>query len=178
MTNIQSGYLKTKNGVQLMTTVPYPIGAIYLSIDSTNPTKLFGGTQQQIAQGRTLVGVDTSDIDFNIVEKTGGEKTHTLTVDEMPSHTHGSKSLSGYFNIRSCGAKKIDYSITNVDGIITRNRITWSGTHLKLDASSFNSPYYEKITVDATHEHTSVGENQTHNNLQPYYTCYIWLRIA
>ena len=125
-----------------------------------------------------MVGVDTSDIDFNIVEKTGGEKTHTLTVDEMPSHTHGSKSLSGYFNIRSCGAKKIDYSITNVDGIITRNRITWSGTHLKLDASSFNSPYYEKITVDATHEHTSVGENQTHNNLQPYYTCYIWLRIA
>ena len=120
MTNIQSGYLKTKNGVQLMTTVPYPIGAIYLSIDSTNPTKLFGGTWQQIAQGRTLVGVDTSDIDFNIVEKTGGEKTHTLTVAEMPSHTHGSKLLSGYFDIRGCGTKGKDYSTINVDGIITR----------------------------------------------------------
>lgn len=69
MTNIQSGYLKTKNGVQLMTTVPYPIGAIYLSIDSTNPTKLFGGTWEQIAQGRTLVGVDTSQTEFNTVKK-------------------------------------------------------------------------------------------------------------
>lgn len=88
MTNIQSGYLKTKNGVQLMTTVPYPIGAIYLSIDSTNPTKLFGGTWEQIAQGRTLVGVDTSQTEFNTVKKTGGEKTHTLTINEMPSHSH------------------------------------------------------------------------------------------
>lgn len=49
MTNIQSGYLKTKNGIQLMTTVPYPIGAIYLSVDNANPSKLFGGTWEQIA---------------------------------------------------------------------------------------------------------------------------------
>ena len=60
MTKIQSGYLKTKSGVQLMTTVPYPVGAIYLSINNTNPGVLFGGTWEQIAQGRTLVGVDTS----------------------------------------------------------------------------------------------------------------------
>ena len=77
MINIQSGYLKTKNGIQLMTTVPYPIGAIYLSVDNTNPSKLFGGTWEQIARGRTLVGVDTSDTEFNKVKKTSRTKdTH------------------------------------------------------------------------------------------------------
>lgn len=39
-------------------------------------------------KGRTLVGKDSTDTDFNELGKTGGEKTHTLTVDEMPSHTH------------------------------------------------------------------------------------------
>lgn len=40
-------------------------------------------------KGRTLVGKDSSDTDFNELGKTGGEKTHTLTVNEMPSHKHG-----------------------------------------------------------------------------------------
>lgn len=40
------------------------------------------------AKGRTLVGKDSTDTDFNELGKTSGEKTHTLTVDEMPSHTH------------------------------------------------------------------------------------------
>lgn len=39
-------------------------------------------------KGRTLVGKDSTDTDFNTLGKTSGEKTHTLTVDEMPSHTH------------------------------------------------------------------------------------------
>ena len=39
-------------------------------------------------KGRVLVGVDPDDTDFNVVGKTGGEKTHTLTIDEMPSHNH------------------------------------------------------------------------------------------
>lgn len=39
-------------------------------------------------KGRTLVGKDSTDTDFNTLGKTSGEKTHTLTVDEMPSHKH------------------------------------------------------------------------------------------
>ena len=42
-------------------------------------------------KGRSLVGVDPDDTDFNVVGATGGEKTHTLTIDEMPSHTHSVK---------------------------------------------------------------------------------------
>lgn len=39
-------------------------------------------------KGKVIIGLDSSDNDFNEIGKTGGEKTHTLTVDEMPSHTH------------------------------------------------------------------------------------------
>lgn len=47
------------------------------------------------AKGRTLVGKDSTDTDFNTLGKTGGEKTHTLTVNEMPSHTHKIQVRSG-----------------------------------------------------------------------------------
>lgn len=40
------------------------------------------------AKGRTLVGKDSTDTEFNTLGKTAGEKTHTLTVSEMPSHNH------------------------------------------------------------------------------------------
>ena len=65
----------------------YPVGSIYITANATNPSVLFGGTWEQL-KGKFLVGVDSSDTDFNTSEKTGGEKTHKLTVDEMPSHNH------------------------------------------------------------------------------------------
>ena len=62
----------------------YPIGSIYLSINSTNPSKWFGGTWVAWGTGRVPVGVDTSQTEFNTVEKTGGSKyiqNHTHTCD-------------------------------------------------------------------------------------------------
>lgn len=66
----------------------YPVGTIYTSVSNANPGTIFGGTWEAFGSGKTLVGVDTSDTDFNLVQKTGGEKTHTLTVEEMPRHNH------------------------------------------------------------------------------------------
>ena len=66
----------------------YPVGALFFTTVATNPGTLYGGTWAAWGGGRTPVGVNAADTDFNAVEKTGGEKTHTLTVDEMPSHTH------------------------------------------------------------------------------------------
>lgn len=71
----------------------YPVGSIYISTSSTNPSSYFGGTWKAVAQGRTLVGVNTSDTDFNTVMKTGGSKTHTLTIDEMPAHAHSLRAV-------------------------------------------------------------------------------------
>ena len=60
-----------------------------MSVNSTNPTNLFGGTWVAWGAGRVPVGIDTSQTEFASVEKTGGEKTHKLKVSEMPSHDHG-----------------------------------------------------------------------------------------
>ena len=68
----------------------YPVGSVYINASvSTNPATLLGfGTWTAFAAGRVLVGLDGSDTDFDTVEETGGAKTHTLTVDEIPAHTH------------------------------------------------------------------------------------------
>ena len=67
----------------------YPVGSIYMSVSSTNPGTVFGrGTWVAWGSGRVPVGVDTSDTSFNTAEKAGGEKNHTLTIGEIPSHNH------------------------------------------------------------------------------------------
>ena len=76
----------------------YPVGSIYMSVSSTNPANLFGGTWVATGTGRVPVGVNTADSNFNTVEKTGGASTVTLTAAQMPSHTHtftGSAVTSG-----------------------------------------------------------------------------------
>ena len=68
----------------------YPVGSIYTNAGvATNPGTLLGfGTWTAFGAGRVIVGVDSTDTDFDAVRETGGSKTHTLTVDELPSHTH------------------------------------------------------------------------------------------
>lgn len=58
----------------------YPVGSIYMSMSSTSPGSLFGGTWGAIT-GRFLYCNNGTD--------TGGSNTHTLTFDEMPLHNHG-----------------------------------------------------------------------------------------
>lgn len=78
----------------------YPVGSIYMSatmstVDEVQAT--FGGTWEAWGSGKVPVGVDPEDTDFDTVEATGGEKTHTLTVEEMPSHRHNiGQTYSGY----------------------------------------------------------------------------------
>lgn len=67
------------NFVNLMDIV-YPVGSIYHSMNATSPVDFIGGTWTKI--NTFLYGADTA-------KQTGGEATHTLTVNEMPQHTHG-----------------------------------------------------------------------------------------
>ena len=62
----------------------YPVGAIYMSVSSTSPATLFGGTWSALTD-RFLIGAGSA----YTAKTTGGETTHTLTVAEMPSHRHG-----------------------------------------------------------------------------------------
>lgn len=73
----------------------HPVGSIHISTNDVNPSNYLGGTWVAWGSGRVPVGVDANDTNFNTVEKTGGEKTHTLTVDEIPSHHHKQKGLKG-----------------------------------------------------------------------------------
>jgi hypothetical protein len=67
----------------------WPVGSVFISAVATDPASLLGfGTWQAFGAGRVLVGYDSGDTDFNAAEKVGGAKTHTLTVNEIPSHTH------------------------------------------------------------------------------------------
>lgn len=61
----------------------YPIDSIYISLGSTNPEVLFGGTWAQIS-GRFLLA---SGGGYSLGDY-AGEATHTLTIEEMPSHKH------------------------------------------------------------------------------------------
>lgn len=80
----------------------HPVGSIYMTTVETNPADVFGfGTWELWGAGKVPVGVDTEQDEFNEVEKTGGEKTHTLTIDEMAAHGHEAYLSGGNIASRS-----------------------------------------------------------------------------
>lgn len=67
----------------------FPVGSVFISVVSTDPSSLLGyGTWESFGAGRVMVGLDSGDAAFDTAEETGGSKTHTLTLSEMPSHSH------------------------------------------------------------------------------------------
>jgi microcystin-dependent protein len=99
----------------------YPVGSIYSNAAvATNPGTLLGfGTWTAFGAGRVMVGLDAGgDADFDTVEQTGGAKTHTLTISEMPAHTHT------YVEDYSTGAKGPNDNGNIKDG--TRSKDTGS----------------------------------------------------
>ena len=70
----------------------YPVGSIYINAAvATNPGTLLGfGTWAAFGAGRVIVGLNAADSDFDTAQETGGAKTHTLSIAEIPSHTHTS----------------------------------------------------------------------------------------
>ena len=84
----------TNNAGYLKATDIYPVGSVRIFADNLDHSADYGMTWVRYAQGRTLVGVNSEDTDFDNVGDTGGEKKHTLTVDEMPKHKH--TLLCGY----------------------------------------------------------------------------------
>ncbi|MBR2329854.1 MAG: hypothetical protein IKA40_01270 [Clostridia bacterium] len=86
---------KVNTAIQSAKDIMYPVGSIYMSVKSTSPASLFGGTWSAWGTGRVPVGINTGDSNFNTVEKTGGASTHTLTIDQIPYHNHAIVNQSG-----------------------------------------------------------------------------------
>ncbi len=153
----------------------YPIGSIYMSVNSTSPATLFGGTWVRWGNGRIPVGVDTSQTEFNTVGKTGGEKTHTLTEAEMPQHSHTIAAKTVETALNGAHSHTLKYSKTaNTNG--SGARINGDGT---LEAYAMNSSgaHTHNVTIPA-HTTDAKGSGTAHNNLPPYITCYMWKRTA
>ena len=121
----------------------YPIGSIYMSAGSASPASLFGGTWERL-KDRFLLGAG----DSYAAGGTGGETTHNLTIDEMPSHRHViNASYSSAGSSSSDGGK-----ILSGDD---NNAWLW-------DFTSTNW----------------VGGSAAHNNMPPYLAVYMWKRVS
>lgn len=141
----------------------YPIGSIYMSVNSVNPSTLFGGTWVAWGTGRVPVGVDTSQSEFNTVEKTGGEKTVAIGEGHLPrfgfgfSH-HGDEGGAVLRQIRADYMRGIDSPYHGNTYRTVNGAVGGAGSNMR--------PYWW------------IGNNEGHNNLQPFITCYMWKRTA
>ena len=168
----------TLNGKDILTIDKiYPVGSIYMSVNSTNPGTLFGGTWVRWGNGRALVSVNESETEFNSVEKVGGEKTHVITTAEMPSHTHSVKAQTV---TTSTNGKHTHSGHSNQDiasGTSSKNRIVKGGDNTVSGFLLENGDHSHTVTIPASTT-GSTGSGVGHNNLPPYITCYMWKRTA
>ena len=73
----------------------FPIGFVVTLETNIDPNTVWGGQWIRTAKGKFIVGLNESESEFKYLGGTGGEKTHVLTVDEMPSHSHGQIVTAG-----------------------------------------------------------------------------------
>ncbi len=136
--------MKDKNGNSIYPCPYYPIGSLYLSVINVNPANFFGGTWEQI---KDLFLLACGDI--YSAGSTGGEATHKLTVNEMPSHKHG---IAGFPDGTSQG---------------------WADPNVRIVYHTTNDNPYPHIDALIN----SAGGDQAHNNMPPYLAIYVWKRI-
>lgn len=168
----------------------YPVGTIYESTSSANPSTHFAGTTwERYGDGRVTIGQDSGDGSFDSINDTGGAKTVTLTTVHLPSHTHNftgtasTKSLTGSFQFTDNDATYMKVRAKTASGIASTS-YSGSASHVSSDGvpSSANLP--NQIDLDASHNHTisgtigSVGNGNAHENMPPYCVVYRWKRTA
>jgi hypothetical protein len=122
----------------------YPVGAIYISSINVDPEALFGGKWAKI-EGRFLLGVSNTYAEGS----TGGEASHTLTTNEMPSHNH-----TWYLGASNDG-QFYGYHYSQY----------WNSSSIK--TSSGDKGYVSTNTT---------GGGQPHNNMPPYLAVHMWKR--
>lgn len=123
----------------------WPVGSIYTSTKPTDPHELFGGTWEPI-QDTFLWCAGPK----HAAGTTGGAETHTLTVEEMPAHSHQYNRLPQSFG-------NTDYS-SNVQ-------------------ANFNSSV--RLSSNTEYVQTwNTGGSKPHNNMPPFKSVYCWHRIG
>ena len=192
-----------KNGkLQNILDFVYPVGSIYMTMNSQNPSTLFGGEWVAWGEGRVPVGAGTGT-DINNVSKTfgsgvtGGEYNHTLINAEMPRHDHAGTLLE-YDDVleekNEPGATEVNtYMVSKNNNIYTalgqineeyfKNKANTN--KFVVDTSQTGESFMSKTGGITKGVHFKVegivsedGSGESHNNIQPYITCYMWKRTA
>lgn len=162
--NLNTKLIPDQINILELVKVLYPIDTVIYTVTNTNPgtrTGWVGTTWTQISQGRFIAGIGTgTDSNTNTQSITAGnnygEYTHTLTVAEMPSHTHTLNVAGEQFYITNDG---------NSSQPQTEGRFRSDGP------SGSNDGRYCGILP-------STGGGLSHNNLPPSYGLYVWRRTA
>ncbi len=145
----------------------YPVGSIYISVKSTNPSTYFGGTWVAWGSGRVPVGVNTNDSNFNTVEKTGGSKTTSI------QHNHGAGSLLALIGSPQGNADGLGFVASNSG---SKHGSTYSVGGTSHSAAGHPNRSHNTVIEGAT---DNVGSSTVNKPiLQPYITCYMWKRTA
>ncbi len=156
-----------KKGNTRVSVVPYyRIGDLFLTTIATNPSSYLGGTWELFGPGRCLVCVNTSDSDFNTVKKTGGSKTHRHDFQIGFKAWWGAIGLDAFTD--NCGAWSSSL------GKYSKEK----GTHLTSQDSVFNNSFTNAMKTLSESTRYSKGDTDLSNSMQPYITCYIWIRTA
>ena len=176
----------------------YPVGSIYISVNNANPASFFGGSWTAFATGRTLVGVDTGQSEFNSVEKPGGHK-------ELQSHTHG---LNNHVHSLNNHTHSVPNHVHTMQGAGNHYHYLGINKDAVQKGTSYNKPnnfesgstsYKSNTTGNHAHTMNSSGTCTTGGNsgntggnsgnttsagggnagnLQPYITVYMWKRTG
>ena len=157
----------------------YPVGSIYMSAEYKNPKDFLGGTWVEWGKGRVPVGIDIDDNDFKTAGKEGGEKTHTLSVSEMPWHNHeGTNSTVEMQTIhtRPTGGRLEHLGIRTYTVKYDVNEQTQE--YMVSPAGGQTLDVENGTVINSQYGVCPNGSGVAHNNLQPYITCYMWKRTA
>ena len=130
---------------------PYPVGSIYQSTDPTSPAQLFGGTWEQIAQDRVLMGASGS-------------------------HKAGSTVEAGLPNITGQIAYNSSHGLVSSNSAVSSGCV-FPGASIRNGALTGNNTAQTRdLAIDASRSSAVYGRSDT---VQPAaYYVYIWLRVA
>lgn len=167
--NLVVNSISSNSGQLLNLDLIYPVGCIYMSVNSANPSALFGGTWQAFGSGKCLIGLDANDNDFNLSEKTGGSKTHSHVVN---SHSHSSGSITACIGSPTGNSFGLGFAATTPDGPNSSYSVGGNTAY----ASGHPGRSHNTITTGNTGD--ASPDTNTADNLPPYVTVYMWKRTV